>query len=189
MRSDPARKAGISAPSWVARVVLLRGRMDQLFFTLKRAHHATLKYSRKLLAPLGITPARFDFMQAIALGECTQFRLRERLGLAKASISEMLCELERLGLIWRMRARRTKVVFLARKGREVFRRVFEACIGSGRVARDIDAALERSTSGRRGVLGPICWYLRDAFDGFPSTVLYRGWYPSISDGALALRGH
>jgi DNA-binding MarR family transcriptional regulator len=164
-------------------------RMDQLFFTLKRAHHATLKYSRKVLAPFGMTAARFDFMQAIAMGECTQLRLRKRLGLAKASISEMLCELERVGLIWRMRAGRTKMVFLARKGREVFRRVALACMRSGRVARDVDAALERCTSGKRGTLASICWYLRDAFGDAACTVLYSGWYPSMSDGADALRGH
>jgi DNA-binding MarR family transcriptional regulator len=162
--------------------------MDQTFFTLKRAHHATLKYSRRLLAPLGVTAARFDFLQAIAIGECTQLRLRARLGLAKASISEMLGELERLGLIWRMRASRTKAVFLSRKGREVFRRVFDACIRTKRVARDVAAPLERSPDRGRGVLASICWYLRDAFDDSASTVLYAGWYPSISDGALALRG-
>ncbi len=163
-------------------------RMDRVFFTLKRAHRATLKYSQKVLAPFGVTAARFDFMEAIAMGECTQFRLRERLGLAKASISEMLRALEGLEMISRTRLGRTKMVYLTRKGREVFRRVFEACIRSKRVARDIDAALARSKHGRRGVLAVICWYLRDAFDGDASTVLYQGWYPSMSDGGLALRG-
>ena len=145
--------------------------MDQAFFTLKRAHHATLKFSRRVLAQFEMTPARLDFLQAIALGECTQLDLRSRLGLSKASISEMLGELEKMGLVGRERCGRTKVVWLAPRGMEVFRRVLKTCVVNACVATAINVVLARG-DWNRGALTGVCWYMRDAFGDTADWELY-----------------
>src|SRR5512140_1029781 len=83
----------------------LEDAVDQVFFSLKRAHHATLGFMRKELKEFGLTPARVDFFAAIRL-EMTQSGVQKRLGLAASTVSEMLAKLEELGLIYRERFRR-----------------------------------------------------------------------------------
>ncbi len=157
--------------------------MDQVFFAVKRAHHAVLKFSRRALARFGVTPARFDMMQAIMLFDgATQLELRKWLGLARSSVSEMLAALERTGLIWRMRHRRTRMVFLSQKGEALFERVFDACLNTGDVPVMVDGVLtdydaEKDSLQKRFEVHDLCARLRSAFGDSARSDLYPWWHP------------
>jgi DNA-binding MarR family transcriptional regulator len=118
--------------------------MDRVFFELKRAHIETVKFGRRVLAAFGLTPARFDVLYAIAESRMTQAAVRRLLGVARATISEMLGVLEKLGFITRARAeedRRTWVVWLTTKGRAVLERAADVTMHNGWVPLLVDAAL------------------------------------------------
>ena len=51
--------------SVVARSVLSDPVMHAIFFGLKRAHHGTLRITRRALIALGLTAARFDLLYAV----------------------------------------------------------------------------------------------------------------------------
>jgi DNA-binding MarR family transcriptional regulator len=96
--------------------------MHAIFFGLKRAHHGTLRITRKVLAALGLTAARFDMLYAVKKSTCgmVQSALRKVLGVSRATVSRMLASLEQLGLVRRTvstRDRRQKLVELTTKGR------------------------------------------------------------------------
>src|SRR5512140_283501 len=105
----------------------LENAVDQVFFSLKRAHHATLGFMRKQLKEFGLTPARVDFLQAIKL-ESTQLGVQRRLGLAPSTVCAML---EELGLIWRERFKRTKFIFLRQKAMEMLQRAYDVIVNPG----------------------------------------------------------
>lgn len=126
--------------------------MDPVFFALKRAHHSTLKFLRPMLASLGLTPARFDLLYVVA--ESTdgvpQSALRKALGVARATISEMLLSLERIGLVVRERAtdRRTWSVRLTAKAITALWRAIDIGMHSGFVPLTVDGALTRRDAER-----------------------------------------
>ncbi len=155
--------------------------MDQVFFSLKRAHHATLGYMRPVLKRVGLTPARFDLLTALEV-ENTQLGLQQRLGLAKATISEMLSRLEELGLIWRMRWRRTKAVGLTQKACDLIQRAYELAINPGHVPVYVDGVLTRFDAEinplvERFAFEGLCARIRRAFGDRAELDLYYGWHP------------
>lgn len=162
--------------------------MDQVFFSLKRAHHATLGFMRPWLKRVGLTPARVDVLTALAV-ENTQLGVQRRLGLAKATISEMLTRLEELGLIWRMRWRRTKVVGLTRKAHELLQRAYDIAINPGHLPVMVDSVLarhdpERDPLPERFAFEVLCGRIRRAFGDRANMDLYYGWHPDEWLGAV-----
>ncbi len=101
--------------------VLWVGGMDPVFFTIKRAYYATLKLTRRALAAMGLTAARYDLLDALyRLGTgCVhlQSNLRRGLGVARSTISRMMRSLEQLGLVTRRRDGRDCIVALTAEGR------------------------------------------------------------------------
>lgn len=88
--------------------------MNQIAFATKRAFHALLRGTRRLLASYGITAARFDMLYVIGgerspYGQCRtllQSELVSKLGVSRSVVSRMVRALEGLGLVKRQRALR-----------------------------------------------------------------------------------
>ena len=98
-----------------------------------------------MLRSFGLTPARFDLMNALSMApDVTQSELRRRLGVVRSAVCEMLAVLESLGLVRRTRDsedRRTWVVRLTARGRELLDRAYGDLIDSGDVPVYVDALL------------------------------------------------
>ncbi len=92
--------------------------MDPVLFGAKRAYYATLRYGREVLAPFGVTPARFEVLHLLFGRTEAQAYLRSQLGVARSTLSRMLSVLEGLGWIVREVAvdRRTRFCSLTVKG-------------------------------------------------------------------------
>ena len=125
--------------------------MDALFFSLKRAHHASLRFGHAVTKELGMTPARFDLLFALKqrrddeLFPMTQRELRRVLGVSAPTVSRMLRSLERLALVWRgPRRDNTRDVILTFRGRTLIRRAAKRILYSGLARR----AADRSIRGR-----------------------------------------
>lgn len=129
--------------------------MDAVFFASKRAHYAGVRFVRPLVAAVGLTPARFDLMAAVeGLTIPTQRELRRTLGVARATLSEMLGALEGLGLVKRWACwfdMRTRLVELTALGRSLVRRVREKWMDSGEVTLAVDACLAEDEAWRDGL--------------------------------------
>lgn len=120
--------------------------MHAIFFGLKRAHHGTLRITRKVLAAMGLTSARFDLLYAVKerRGGILQSALRRVLGVSRATVSRMLASLEKLGLVRRTPYegdRRQKLVALAGKGWWRISRAHRHFARSGWAQLAIDSAL------------------------------------------------
>jgi DNA-binding MarR family transcriptional regulator len=106
--------------------------MNAITFATKRAYHGFLRLTRKGLAAVGLTAARFDMLLAIrgsvrkdenyAFG-IAQGDLSRALGVSKSVVSRMLKSLEALELVMRCQGddRRYKAVWMTEKGEAVFR--------------------------------------------------------------------
>lgn len=95
--------------------------MHQVFFSVKRAHHAWLGVMRRPLSCHGLTAARFDLMYALRRGGRCQRALADILGITGATLSRMVRSLEALGYVARRRSGwdgRKKIVRLTGEGRE-----------------------------------------------------------------------
>jgi DNA-binding MarR family transcriptional regulator len=96
-------------------------------FQMKRAHLRALANARPLSVRNGMTPARYDFMRAVAWdrsGERHQSMLWRTLGLSRMSVSKMVRRLIELGLVQRRRSPtdgRTFLVSLTEEGYARFR--------------------------------------------------------------------
>ncbi len=112
--------------------------MHQIAFNLKRAHLRTVAHGERVMQSIpGMTAARFDLLCLIRQKElcqvqsrrptagatqvgATQHDLWRLLDLSKQTISKMLCRLEELGWVKRIRASsenwRSRVVFLTETG-------------------------------------------------------------------------
>jgi len=93
--------------------VALRRRMHDLAFRCKLAHWAFVDLHTKLLAPLGITPARLDLLHALADEDNADYgaALARILGVARQTIHEMTDALVARGLVRRLpRDERTRIV-------------------------------------------------------------------------------
>ena len=124
--------------------------MNAHFFGVKRAFHATLRVARPALARIGLTPARFDLLYALARrGEgyqCStlQSDLRRILGVTGATVCRMLQSLVALGLVsrtWSEHDRRQRNVDLTDEGRARVDAVCESAIESDLVTLAVDSAL------------------------------------------------
>jgi len=108
--------------------------MDTTIFSLKRAHHATLAFARRMLKEFEITPARYELLRLVEgtfAGSIEQSNLVRMLGVSAPVVSRMVKQLVALGLVDHYRYEecpRIKVVevtkkavaLLARIHREVF---------------------------------------------------------------------
>jgi len=102
--------------------------LNQILFACKRAFHGTLRVTRRPLASLGLTAARFDLLYALLSREGTdlirygtrQSELRRKLGVCGSVVSRMLASVEALGWVTRQRQgsdRRQRLVMLTAAGR------------------------------------------------------------------------
>jgi DNA-binding MarR family transcriptional regulator len=120
--------------------------MHRIFFGLKRAHHGTLRITRKALTALGLTAARFDLLFALKKEHygLIQSTLRKVLGVSRATVSRMLASLEELGLVRRTVStadRRQRFVELTTKGRWRIAFAHRQLTRSGWTQLAIDSAL------------------------------------------------
>ena len=127
--------------------MLERSPMHAIFFGMKRAFQSTLRITRKALARLGLTAARFDMLYAI-LGSyqqrLLQSDLRRTLGVTAPTVSRMLASLEKLGFVRRERPpedTRQRVVILTHAGLKRIRRARREFISSGWVQLAVDSGL------------------------------------------------
>ena len=78
--------------------------MVRMVFGLKRAYQRSLRFVRETLKDRGITPARFDMLMAVwPRGGVWQSQVRKMLGVTRATASEMMIALEKLGFVKRVR--------------------------------------------------------------------------------------
>jgi DNA-binding MarR family transcriptional regulator len=121
--------------------------MDAVMFEMKAAHLAVQNVGRKRLRPYGLTPARFDLMNALGRKGLKQSDLWKRLNVVRSVISEMVRALEALAWVKRVRAAdgRTWLVMLTQRGRAIFKSAFDDCLESGNIAVEMDFGL---TDGR-----------------------------------------
>lgn len=76
--------------------------MHRAIWAVKRAHWKSWAWMRRVLRKLNVTPARFDALFAIhERGVIMQSQLQRVLGVVKSTISELLRDLERVGLVVR----------------------------------------------------------------------------------------
>jgi DNA-binding MarR family transcriptional regulator len=120
--------------------------MNTTFFGLKRAFHGTLRLTRRALARLGLTAARFDLLYIVLKeGEpMVQRDLREALGVAGSTVSRMLTSLEELGLLRRERLEedlRCRSIKLTKAGLLCIRRALAHFVRSGYARLALDSAL------------------------------------------------
>jgi DNA-binding MarR family transcriptional regulator len=126
--------------------------MHVIFFGLKRAHHGTLRITRRPLARLGLTAARFDLLYAIRQRRkgIVQSTLRRVLGVCRATVSRMLASLEELGLVRRKvlpEDRRKRLVELTNRGRFRISRAHHELTLRGWASLAVDSALCGEGSG------------------------------------------
>jgi DNA-binding MarR family transcriptional regulator len=103
--------------------------MNAITFGTKRAFHGFLRVTRKPLASIGLTAARFDLLWALLTARRAEWqsdgvwqsKLRKRLGVTAPVVTRMLQALEAIGLVGRAREecedRRQVRVWLTDAGR------------------------------------------------------------------------
>jgi DNA-binding MarR family transcriptional regulator len=120
--------------------------MNTTFFGLKRAFHGTLRLTRRALARLGLTAARFDLLYIVLKeGEpMVQRDLQQALGVTAPTVSRMLASLEDLGLLRREpleEDRRCRSIKLTKAGLRCIRRALVHFVRSGYARLALDSAL------------------------------------------------
>ena len=180
--------------------------MNMYFFGLKRAYYGTLHGPRKPLAEMGLTSARVDLLEAIRklvcrearLSDsqlacdgpmqqsglapkaiCYQYQIRQMLGLAASTLTEMLQALEERGWIARERElfdQRFRLVKITSRGLAMLRKArdwacdFPRSRGLGTIWGEV-----RGRDGRDGLwyqfFCPIIEY--DEFDEFMAGMIGR----------------
>jgi len=112
-------------------------------FHVKGAHLAVQRVGRRLLHRFGMTPARFDLMHALGRRGMRQCDLWRQLNVVRSVVCEMVRALRVMGWVKRVRAAdgRTWLVQRTRRGADVFRRAYEACVERGDAAVWMDFAL------------------------------------------------
>jgi len=153
--------------------------MHVVFFGLKRAFHGTLRVTRRALATLGLTPARFDMLYIVAKegSSLLQRELQRALGVTAATVSKMLTSLEELGLVEREVLEvdhRCRNVLLTKEGRRCVFRAARLLIHTGHIQIMVDSALS-----------PDRWYdpvaCRKAHDTFERSLrLLRDAYGDVA---------
>jgi DNA-binding MarR family transcriptional regulator len=146
--------------------------MHAVAFSLHRADQRMLALQRALLAPFGITPARYLMMLVlfrVGMGEMRMLRqsdLRRELGVSRVTVSIMVRALEKLGYVRRVPAiandRRQISLFLTPKGIALLRRVDRKIIKPGIVWMAM-YSIFRMDGGRLGALRHYLNEVRRAF--------------------------
>jgi DNA-binding MarR family transcriptional regulator len=149
--------------------------MNETFFSLKRAHLARLRLTRRSLARMGLTAARFDLLYVV-LREgkmALQRNVRTALGVSAATVSRMLGSLEDRGLLRREPLEedlRHRCIELTREGRRCIRKALRHFVHSGYAQLAVDSALcpdrgfdEDACSLARGHFCTYLLWLRLAF--------------------------
>src|SRR5215470_16874196 len=75
--------------------------VNSTLFSIKRGFLRTVNFARKLLAPFGLTPARFDIMYLLRDGFRRQSQIWRRLGLHPSTVCRVMIQLDLLGLVHR----------------------------------------------------------------------------------------
>ena len=131
--------------------------MHFLIFQMKRAHLRSVAAARPLSMRVGLTPTRYDFMQAISgfRVEPPQHLLWRALGISRTSASKMVRRLIELGLVQRRRSpfdRRTFLVSLTALGAMRLRRTVRHVLKKRPFQRRFERAFgERSWRSFRAV--------------------------------------
>ncbi|MBV9949598.1 MAG: winged helix-turn-helix transcriptional regulator, partial [Myxococcales bacterium] len=161
--------------------------MNHMFFWLKRAFQSSLRVTRRWMARLRMTAARFDMLKAIESGRdgLWQSELPELLGVTPQTISRMLRALEERRLIRRERDvivdGRRLWVSLTNYGRTVLGRVQKVFVSSGAIALILECAVlpaecvpdrEERLSAR---LDAEAWLQRIRCGLHDRSTLYSGW--------------
>ena len=126
--------------------------MNNLSFSLKRAHQSALRFFRKVLEDTGLTPARYDMMHALRPKKfgMGQKKLERVLGVTRATVSRMLASLEEHGLVRREidpADRRCKIVWLTDEGRARLEAAYKLIVRPGWVRFAFDWVLGTRRSG------------------------------------------
>ena len=160
--------------------------MDAVMFHAKAAHLAAQRVGRRLLRGYGVTPARFDLMNALGVRGMKQSDLWRRLNVVRSVVCEMVRALRELGWVKRVRAAdgRTWLVQLTQRGRAIFERAYAGCVENGDATAYMDAGLtsgyaELDASRYRNEFIFACDALDAAFrvtPWFEGACLY-GWHP------------
>jgi DNA-binding MarR family transcriptional regulator len=152
--------------------------MDAVMFDVKVAHLSLQRVGRKYSRPYGLTPARFDLMNAVAESGMLQKDLWKRLEVTRSVVCEMVKALMTLGWLKRVRAAdsRTWLVTLTEKGRAIFRAVFDEHVNSG----DVAVAMERGLS-RGGLVDDtlpvrerLLWDCGGIIEAYRTRAIWRG---------------
>jgi DNA-binding MarR family transcriptional regulator len=172
--------------------------MNAIFFGLKRAHHGTLRITRRALARLGLTAARFDLLYVVKDSggsgrRVLQRGLRRALGVSAPTVSRMVDSLEALGLVQRERCsvdRRMRYVRLTEAGFRSVRKAIRRFVRSGWAQLAVDSALNPD----RWHDETECLYATDICEstlrrfrrayGDVATLSYR-WHPDDEDDSMA----
>jgi DNA-binding MarR family transcriptional regulator len=119
--------------------------MHIVFFGLKRAHHGVLRVTRRALAELGLTAARFDMLYAVRERQgLPQGELCRALGVSGATVSRMVTSLVELGLLAREAMsgdRRVRLVKLTAQGRRSIDAAIHKFMSWGWAQLALDSAL------------------------------------------------
>lgn len=164
--------------------------MHTIFFGLKRAHHGVLRVTRRALAELGLTAARFDMMYAILEREgLRQIALCRALGVSGATVSRMLASLEKVGLVMRDTTctdLRQRFVYLTDAGRRCIRKAIRRLMRWGTAQLLVDGALcpdewgnAEACSRAQKALEKALTALRYSFGDIAN--LYEPWFPDDDD--------
>jgi DNA-binding MarR family transcriptional regulator len=119
--------------------------MDAVLFEMKKAHLAGARFGRTLLKPFdGMTPARFNLMNALHGKPMRQSDLWKLLGVVRSVVSEMLDSLHQLKWVKAIRAAdgRTRLISLTRFGKHVYELAFAWVIRTGNMGCEVNRALE-----------------------------------------------
>ena len=133
--------------SALVRGVRERPDMHSVFFGLKRSFHSTLRLTRRTLAKMGLTAARFDMLYAVqSRGRwgTLQSQLRRTLGVCASVVSRMLKAMERLGYVKREKTRgdtRQRTVTLTNRGRARIQRGIRQFISWGYAQLALESVL------------------------------------------------
>ena len=157
--------------------------MHKLLFSLKRAHQASLRFSRLMLTGKRLTPARYDLLHALRLRTgiygMTQGRLHRVLGVCRATVSRMLGSLEELGLVRRKVNpidRRRKDVWITDEGFACLQAAYDPIVRRGWIQAAFTCVL--GTHGNPDLVAPrhcvremkeLDWHLWSLRRGFADT--------------------
>jgi DNA-binding MarR family transcriptional regulator len=110
--------------------------MHVVMFSMNRAFHLVMKAGRELTKEFGLTPSRFNLMNALLCegGALRQVFLRKMLGVSAPNVSRMVSSLAKDGLVVRRHDKhgRSCGVALTDKGRACIERAVAALVVGGR---------------------------------------------------------